>query len=117
MKKIRLGVNIDHIATIRNARGEGHPNIINSAKKIMKYGAHSITVHLREDRRHIKDIDLKILSYNKIIPINLEIASDTTMVKIALKYKPSYICLVSEKRNEITTEGGLNLKKNTNKIY
>ncbi len=115
MKK-RLGVNIDHIATLRNARGKKHPDPYTVALEVLKSGADSITVHLREDRRHIKDIDLKILSYNKIIPINLEIASDTTMVKIALKYKPSFICLVPEKRNEITTEGGLNLKKNRNKI-
>ena len=112
----RLGVNIDHIATLRNARGEKHPDPYTVALNVLKAGANSITVHLREDRRHIKDIDLKILSSNKSIPINLEIASDSTMVKIALKYKPSYICIVPEKRNEITTEGGLNLKKNKNKI-
>ena len=115
MKK-RLGVNIDHVATLRNARGEKHPDPYTVALEVMKSGADSITVHLREDRRHIKDIDLKILSSNKSIPINLEIASDSTMVKIALKYKPSYICIVPEKRNEITTEGGLNLKKNKKKI-
>ena len=115
MKK-RLGVNIDHVATLRNARGEKHPDLYTVALEVMKSGADSITVHLREDRRHIKDIDLKILSSNKSIPINLEIASDPNMVKIALKNKPSFICLVPEKRNEITTEGGLNLKKNRNKI-
>ena len=115
MKK-RLGVNIDHVATLRNARGEIHPDPYTVALEVLKSGADSVTIHLREDRRHIKDKDLKILSSNKSIPINLEIASDTNMVKIALKYKPSYICLVPEKRNEITTEGGLNLKKNRNKI-
>ncbi len=115
MKK-RLGVNIDHVATLRNARGEKHPDPYTVALEVLKSGADSITVHLREDRRHIKDKDLKVLSFNKSIPINLEIASDPIMVKIALKYKPSYICLVPEKRNEITTEGGLNLKKNKNKI-
>ncbi len=115
MKK-RLGVNIDHVATLRNARGEKHPDPYTVAMEVLKSGADSITVHLREDRRHIMDIDLKILSSNKSIPINLEIASDLKMVKIALKYKPSYICLVPEKRNEITTEGGLNLKRNRNKI-
>ena len=115
MKK-RLGVNIDHVATLRNARGEKHPDPYTVALEVLKSGADSITVHLREDRRHIKDLDLKILSSNKKIPINLEIASDSTMVKIALKHKPSFICLVPEKRNEITTEGGLNLKKNRNKI-
>ena len=114
MKK-RLGVNIDHVATLRNARGEKHPDLYTIALDVLKSGADSITVHLREDRRHIKDIDLKILS-NKSIPINLEIASDPKMINIALKNKPSFICLVPEKRNEITTEGGLNLKKNKNKI-
>ena len=112
----RLGVNIDHVATLRNARGENHPDPYTVALDVLKSGADSITVHLREDRRHIKDIDLKILSYNKSIPINLEIASDPKMVSIALKNRPSFICLVPEKRNEITTEGGLNLKKNKNKI-
>ncbi len=115
MKK-RLGVNIDHVATLRNARGEKHPDPYTVALDVLKAGADSITVHLREDRRHIKDIDLKILSSNKLIPVNLEIASDPKMVKIVLKNKPSFICLVPEKRNEITTEGGLNLKKNKNKI-
>ena len=115
MKK-RLGVNIDHVATLRNARGEKHPDPYSIALDVLKAGADSITVHLREDRRHIKDIDLKILSSDKSIPINLEIASNLKMVNIALKNKPSFICLVPEKRNEITTEGGLNLKKNFNKI-
>ena len=115
MKK-RLGVNIDHVATLRNARGEKHPDPYTVALEVLKSGANSITVHLREDRRHIKDLDLKVLSSDKSIPINLEIASDPTMVKIALKNKPSFICLVPEKRNEITTEGGLNLKKNKLKI-
>ena len=115
MKK-RLGVNIDHVATLRNARGEKHPDPYTVALDVIKSGADSITVHLREDRRHIKDIDLKTLSSNKLIPINLEIASDPKMINIALKNKPSFICLVPEKRNEITTEGGLNLIKNKNKI-
>ena len=115
MKK-RLGVNIDHVATLRNARGEKHPDPYTVALEALKAGADSITVHLREDRRHIKDNDLKILTSNKSIPINLEIASDLKMIGIALKNKPSFICIVPEKRNEITTEGGLNLKKNKNKI-
>ena len=112
----RLGVNIDHIATLRNARGEKHPDPYTIALNVLKAGASSITIHLREDRRHIKDKDLKILSSKKSIPINLEIASDPQMINIALKNKPSFICLVPEKRNEITTEGGLHLKKNKNKI-
>ena len=108
----RLGVNIDHIATIRNARGENHPNVYKAAKYVLKYGANSVTIHLREDRTHIKDYDLKQIVKTKI-PLNLELAASKSMVKIALKYKPNYICIVPEKRKEITTEGGLNLKKNT----
>ncbi len=115
MKK-RLGVNIDHVATLRNARGEKHPDPYTVALDVLKAGADSITVHLREDRRHINDMDLKILSSDKSIPINLEIATDPKMINIALKNRPSFICLVPEKRNEVTTEGGLNLKKNKNKI-
>ena len=112
----RLGINIDHIATIRNARGENHPNILNAARYIMKLGANSITIHLREDRRHINDNDLITLSKFKKIPINLELSTNIKIIKLAIKYKPKFICLVPEKRNEITTEGGLNLKKNTKKI-
>ena len=112
---IRLGINIDHVATIRNARGEDHPNILKAAKFVMKNGADLITIHLREDRRHIRDIDLKILSKFKSIPINLEMAGNNKMLKIALKSNPKYVCIVPEKREELTTEGGLNLKKN-NKI-
>ena len=109
---IRLGINIDHVATIRNARGEKHPDPYTVAKQAMKIGANSITIHLREDRRHIMDNDLKVISSDKSIPLNLEMASNLEMLKIALKYKPNFVCIVPEKRNEITTEGGLNLKKN-----
>jgi len=112
----RLGVNIDHVATIRNARGSCHPDPLSAAKLAMKYGADSVTIHLREDRRHIKDSDVKILCKNKNIPINLEIGSNENILKIALKYKPAYVCIVPEKRKEITTEGGLNLSINRNKI-
>ena len=112
----RLGINIDHVATIRNARGENHPNILNAAKHVMKYGADLITVHLREDSRHIKKKDLIDLSKISSAPINLEMAANNKMLKIALKYKPNYVCLVPEKRKEITTEGGLNLKKNKFKL-
>ncbi len=108
----RLGVNIDHVATIRNARAENHPKIYDAAKFAIKCGADSITVHLREDRRHINDNDLKILVSNKSIPLNLEIASNYKMLKIALNAKPNFVCIVPEKRNEVTTEGGLNLVKN-----
>ena len=79
---IRLGINIDHVATIRNARGEDHPNILKAAKFVMKNGADLITIHLREDRRHIKDIDLKILSKFKSIPINLEMAGNLSLIHI-----------------------------------
>ena len=112
----RLGINIDHVATIRNARGGNHPNPLSAAKLAMKHGADSITIHLREDRRHITDSDVKILCNNKNIPINLEIGSNENILKIALKNKPNFVCIVPEKRKEITTEGGLNLFKNKNKI-
>ena len=112
----RLGVNIDHIATVRNARGENHPSVISAAKFVIKCGADLVTIHLREDRRHINDTDLKILSNIRSIPINLEIAANNQMLKIALKHKPKYVCIVPEKRSEVTTEGGLNLRKHKNKI-
>ncbi len=111
----RLGVNIDHIATLRNVRSGEHPNPINFAKYAISLGADSITIHLREDRRHIKDNDLKKLSKLKI-PLNLEIASNYKMVKIAIRNNPNYVCLVPEKRNELTTEGGLNVIKYYRKI-
>ena len=113
---INLGVNIDHVATVRNARGESHPHPSLIAKHVIDSGANSVTIHLREDRRHINDIDLKIISSYKNIPLNLEIAATSKMLKIALKYKPNYVCIVPEKRQEITTEGGLNLNKNKKKI-
>ena len=114
--KIRLGVNIDHVATIRKARGEMHPDPFTAAKKALEYGADSITIHLREDRRHINDNDLRLISSIKSIPLNLEMSSNYEMLKIAIKYKPNFVCIVPEKRNEVTTEGGLNLKKNINKL-
>ena len=107
----RLGINIDHVATIRNARGEGHPSILNAARYVMKLGADSITIHLREDRRHINDSDLKLLKQHSRLPINLEMALTDEMISISKRIKPNFICLVPEKRNEITTEGGLNLEK------
>ena len=110
-----LGVNIDHVATVRNARGESHPDPYFIAKNAINYGADSITIHLREDRRHIIENDLKIISSTKI-PLNLEIAGTYKMLKIALRYKPNFVCIVPEKRQEITTEGGLNLKKNKKKL-
>jgi len=115
MKKIRLGVNIDHVATVRNARGEKYPSPLRASILAEKYGADSVTIHLREDRRHINDNDLKSINSKLKIPLNLEIAATNEMLKIALKHKPPFICIVPEKRKEITTEGGLNL--NFNKIF
>ena len=114
MKKIRLGVNIDHVATVRNARGEKYPSPLTAAILAQKYGADSVTIHLREDRRHINDGDLNSIISKLKIPLNLEIAATKEMLKIALKHTPPFICIVPEKRKEITTEGGLNLnfKKN-----
>ena len=114
MSKIRLGVNIDHVATVRNARGEKYPSPLRAAIIAEKCGAHSVTIHLREDRRHINDADLKEIKSKLKIPLNLEIAATNEMLKIALRHKPNFVCIVPEKRKEITTEGGLNLnyKKN-----
>jgi pyridoxine 5-phosphate synthase len=112
----RLGINIDHVATIRNARGSFHPDPFVAAKHAVKCGADSITIHLREDRRHIKDLDLiKICKYKKML-VNLEVSLNSKMLKIALKNKPNFVCIVPENRNEVTTEGGLNIFKNKNKI-
>ena len=112
----RLGVNIDHVATVRNARGEVHPDPIIAAKFLINVGVDSITIHLREDRRHIKDLDAKKICLLKKVPVNLEISTNNNIVDIALKIKPDFICIVPENRNEITTEGGLNLKRNAKKI-
>ena len=112
----RLGVNIDHVATLRNARGEFHPDPFFAAKFVKNQGADSITIHLREDRRHIRDLDAKKICSIKNLLVNLEISINDEIVKYALKIKPNFICIVPENRNEITTEGGLNLNKNRNKI-
>ncbi len=114
MSKIRLGVNIDHVATVRNARGENYPSPLKAALLAEKSGADSVTIHLREDRRHINDLDLKKIKSKLKIPLNLEIAPTNEMLEIALKNKPPFICIVPEKRKEITTEGGLNLKHRRN---
>ena len=112
----RLGINIDHIATIRNARGSTHPDPLLAAKKVINSGANSVTIHLREDRRHIKDSDVFKICKEKKIQVNLEISLNSKILKIALRNQPNFICLVPENRKEITTEGGLNLSKNKNKI-
>ncbi len=113
---IRLGVNIDHVATVRNARGESYPDPFKAALMVKKSGASSITIHLREDRRHITDKDLFKISRLKNIRVNLEMAPTNKMLKIALKSKPNFVCIVPEKREELTTEGGLNLNKDNLRI-
>ena len=114
MKK--LGVNIDHVATLRNARGELHPDPVFAAKFTKNAGADSITIHLREDRRHINDNDAKNICSIKNLLVNLEISTNSKIIKSALKIKPNYVCIVPENRKEITTEGGLDLKKNKIKL-
>lgn len=109
--KTKLGVNIDHVATLRNARGEGHPDILDAANEIIKNGADSITIHVREDQRHIKKTDALILKKKIKKPINLEMAPTINMLNFAIKLKPKYVCIVPEKRREVTTEGGLKLSQ------
>lgn len=112
MKKtmtVLLGVNIDHVATVRQARGTFYPSVIEAAALAEKAGADSITVHLREDRRHIQDEDVRILCASTKTRINLEMAVTPEMLSIALERKPADVCLVPEKRQELTTEGGLNV--------
>lgn len=108
---IRLGVNIDHIATLRQLRGTPYPSLLDAARACERAGAHSITVHLREDRRHIQDADVVLLKKELKVPLNLEMALAPAIEKFALKIVPSWTCLVPEKRQEVTTEGGLDLKK------
>ena len=112
----RLGVNIDHVATVRNARGESHPDPYYAALQVIKMGADSVTIHLREDRRHINDLDAKKICKTKKVLVNLEISINDMIVNNALKIKPNYICLVHENRKEVTTEGGLNLVKYKKKL-
>lgn len=104
---IRLGVNIDHVATVRNARGGTHPNPVSAALAVVGHGADGITAHLREDRRHIRDRDIFRLKAEVPLPLNFEMAATEEMLGIALKVKPNACCLVPEKRQELTTEGGL----------
>jgi pyridoxine 5-phosphate synthase len=116
MSKMLLGVNIDHVATLRNARGGNEPDPVHAAEICERNGATSITAHLREDRRHIKDADIKILKKVLKTKLNLEMAVTDEMQNIALKIKPASVCLVPEKRQEITTEGGLDVATQINKI-
>ncbi|HLI11806.1 MAG TPA: pyridoxine 5'-phosphate synthase [Alphaproteobacteria bacterium] len=104
---LRLGVNIDHVATIRNARGGPHPDPVRAARLAAQAGADGITAHLREDRRHISDDDISRLSREIDLPLNLEMAATDEMLRIALRHKPHAACIVPEKRAELTTEGGL----------
>ena len=104
---LRLGVNIDHVATIRNARGGSHPDPVRAAKAAEAAGADGITAHLREDRRHISDDDITNLMVGLSVPLNLEMAATEEMLAIALRHKPHAACIVPEKRRERTTEGGL----------
>jgi len=111
-----LGVNVDHVATVRQARGGIEPDPVEAAARAIRGGADGITVHLREDRRHIQDRDLKLLRKNTRVELNLEMAAINEMTDIALKIKPDMVTLVPEKRAELTTEGGLNLKRNSRQI-
>ena len=115
--KLKLGINIDHVATIRNARGVLHPEPLKAALIAQNAGADNITAHLREDRRHISDIDIKRLVKTLRIPLNLEMAPTNEMLNIAISSKVKRVCLVPEKRKEITTEGGLDVLKNKKKIF
>ncbi|MCP4955917.1 pyridoxine 5'-phosphate synthase [Photobacterium aquimaris] len=116
MSNILLGVNIDHIATLRNARGTRYPDPVHAAEVAERAGADGITVHLREDRRHINDRDVRILRETLQTRMNLEMAVTDEMVAIALETQPEYVCLVPEKRAELTTEGGLDVAGQCEKI-
>lgn len=107
--RVRLGVNIDHVATIRNARGGRHPDPVRAARLAAEAGADGITAHLREDRRHISDADIRRLRDGIDLPLNLEMAATPEMLAVARAARPSRVCLVPEKRAELTTEGGLDL--------
>lgn len=113
---LRLGVNIDHVATIRNARGGGHPDPVRAAKMAELAGADGITAHLREDRRHISDDDIERLIEGINVPLNLEMAATEEMLTIALRHKPHAACIVPEKREEQTTEGGLDVVAQSNNL-
>ncbi|WP_114859998.1 pyridoxine 5'-phosphate synthase [Azospirillum brasilense] len=108
-RPLRLGVNIDHVATVRNARGGRHPDPVRAAKLAAEAGADGITAHLREDRRHIIDSDIERLMAEMRLPLNLEMAATDEMLAIALRHRPHACCLVPEKRTEVTTEGGLDV--------
>jgi len=114
--RLRLGVNIDHVATIRNARGGDHPDPVRAAEIVASVGGDGITAHLREDRRHIRDDDLKRIQDATNLPLNLEMAATDEMLEIALRHRPHAACIVPEKREERTTEGGLDAAGQHNRI-
>ena len=114
--RLRLGVNIDHVATIRNARGEDHPDPVRAAAIVARAGGDGITAHLREDRRHIRDDDLRRIQAATDLPLNLEMAATEEMLAIALAHKPHAACIVPEKREEVTTEGGLDAAGQHNRL-
>ncbi len=113
---LRLGVNIDHVATVRNARGGAYPDPLRAAKIAEEAGADGITAHLREDRRHISDADIDRLMEVLSVPLNFEMAATEEMQRIALRHKPHAVCIVPEKREERTTEGGLEVAREENKL-
>lgn len=112
-KSLRLGVNVDHVATLRQVRGTVYPDPVAVARQAVRAGAHSITVHLREDRRHIQDHDVVRLRAADFAPVNLEMAVTPAMMRFACRVKPAFVCLVPERRQELTTEGGLDVVGNT----
>jgi pyridoxine 5-phosphate synthase len=114
--KLRLGVNIDHVATVRNARGGAYPDPLRAARIAEEAGADGITAHLREDRRHISDADIEGLIGMLSVPLNFEMAATEEMQKIALRHKPHAVCIVPEKREERTTEGGLEVAREENRL-
>ncbi len=114
--KLRLGVNIDHVATVRNARGSAYPDPVRAAKIAEEAGADGITAHLREDRRHITDTDIEALMDALTLPLNFEMAATEEMQAIALRHKPHAVCIVPEKREERTTEGGLEVAREENRL-
>lgn len=115
-ERLRLGVNIDHVATIRNARGGRHPDPVRAAKLAAAAGADGITAHLREDRRHISDLDIERLGAEIDLPLNLEMAATKEMLAIALRHRPHAACIVPERREEVTTEGGLDARGGGNRL-
>ena len=116
MSKLRLGVNIDHVATVRNARGSAYPDPVRAGIMAQEFGADGITAHLREDRRHISDADIDGLMAALRIPLNFEMAATPEMQAIALRHKPHAVCIVPEKREERTTEGGLEVAREENML-